>query len=299
MRVAVFGLGYVGTVTMACLAELGHDAIGVDVQQGKVDALNAGISPVKEPGLGPMIARSVKESLLSATTSASEAVTFSDVAFVCVGTPAQSGGQQDTSHVSRVMADIASALQTNSKEGYRIFNRSTCLPHVHRDLLEDLKTADVSGVDYVVHPEFLREGSAIKDFLSPPLVVFGGDWTTKPEWTSELYPGVTSPHFYLTLEEAALVKYASNMFHAVKATFANEIGLLSTQYGVDARKVMDVVCEDKVLNVSNRYLRPGMPFGGSCLQKTLAPRSSTGKPRICLCPCSVRSSSRMRPRAHC
>ena len=269
MRIAVFGLGYVGSVNIACLAELGHSVIGVDVRDDKVDAVNAGRSPVKEPGLDSMIARLVKEGRIQATASAAEAVGRSDEAILCVGTPSGPTGELDSSQVSRVVREIAASLHDSARESYRVLNRSTCLPDVHRDIQRVLQDMDWCDVKYVVHPEFLREGSAVADFMDPSLIVFGGDVETTATLARDLYPGLRGKVFRTQTEEAALVKYACNMFHAAKVTFANEIGLLSRSHNVDSRTVMEILCQDQVLNISSRYLQPGLPFGGSCLPKDM------------------------------
>ena len=270
MRVSVFGLGYVGSVSCACLAELGHVVVGVDVARAKVDAINAGLSPVSEPELREIIGRSVAGGALRATVDPVEAVAESELALLCVGTPSGSRGEMDDTQIRRVVQELSAALAETSKDKYYVLNRSTCLPRLHRDLERVLGDASLTDVKYVAHPEFLREGTAIADFMNPPLMLFGSGWSAGQELGGELYPGFNSPTIDLSLEEAALTKYACNLFHAVKVTFANEVGELGRLIGVDAYRVMAALCQDNVLNISTAYLRPGPPFGGSCLPKDVA-----------------------------
>lgn len=270
MRISVFGLGYVGTVTTACLARLGHRLVGVDVSGLKVEALGRGKTPISEPGLGELLAEGRARGAVRATTDAAEAVAGSDVALVCVGTPSTATGGVDDRHLTKVVAEIRDALAAESRP-FTVMVRSTCLPAVHARLREVLRPAGARGgpVHYVCHPEYLREGTAVADFLEPPKVVFGVEGPGPEETCRALYPGLAVEPVFVPVDVAALSKYADNCFHALKVTFANEMGLLCKALGVDSRQVMDLLCRDDKLNISPRYLRPGAPFGGSCLPKDL------------------------------
>ncbi len=273
MKISVFGLGYVGAVSCACLAKLGHQVIGVDVAQAKVDLINRGESPLSEEGLAPLLADAVAKGLLRATRDAADAVAATEIAMLCVGTPSTPSGGVDAGHLEAVCDQIGEVLRNGGPDFFCVMTRSTSLPPVHRALIERL--AKVSGraigegIGYVCHPEFLREGSSVRDFFEPPKIVFG---TTDPRSESlcgALYPGVEGETVFVSVDTAAMVKYADNCFHAVKVTFANEIGTICGQMGIDAQGVMDVFCRDHKLNLSPRYLRPGGAFGGSCLPKDL------------------------------
>ncbi len=267
MNVSIFGLGYVGAVTAGCLAERGHRVIGADVQQGKVDAFNAGLSPIVEPGLGALLAEARKAGLLAATTCAEEAVLQSESSVGCVGTPSLASGRLNLDFVRKVTEQIAEVLRASGKPHVILF-RSTMLPGSTRALVaEFLADLTASGQVQVCYcPEFLREGTAVADFREPSLAVVGTEdgLVPAPPLAEELLggrPGV------LTWEEAELIKYACNYFHALKVGFANEIGRLGKLLGIDGARVMDAVCSDTRLNISRYYLRPGNPFGGSCLPK--------------------------------
>ena len=271
MRVSVFGLGYVGCVTAACLARAGHDVIGVDVNPDKVGAVGRGESPLVEPGLGELIAEMVKKGRLRATTSAAEAVADSHLALICVGTPSRSNGQPDFAAIERVGEEIGRALGAGPKP-YTVVLRSTVLPGTtERLLIPALRTAagaEAAGwVRVAVNPEFMREGSSLKDFASPPLTLVGCDEADTAALVQALYADVQAPFVHTALPTAEMVKYAANAFHALKVCFANEIGDVCAALGVDAHEVMRVFLMDRKLNVSEAYLRPGFAFGGSCLPK--------------------------------
>ena len=271
MRVSVFGLGYVGCVTAACLARAGHDVIGVDVNPDKVGAVGRGESPLVEPGLGELIAEMVKKGRLRATTSAAEAVADSHLALICVGTPSRSNGQPDFAAIERVGEEIGRALGAGPKP-YTVVLRSTVLPGTtERLLIPALRTAagaEAAGwVRVAVNPEFMREGSSLKDFASPPLTLVGCDDADTAALVQALYADVQAPFVHTALPTAEMVKYAANAFHALKVCFANEIGDVCAALGVDAHEVMRVFLMDRKLNVSEAYLRPGFAFGGSCLPK--------------------------------
>lgn len=273
MKISVFGLGYVGAVSCGCLAELGHQIIGVDVNVDKVNLIRNGHSPVLELGLDEMIQKAVKNGLLTATTDAEQAVAESDAALVCVGTPSTRSGGVNSIFLEQVSEQIGKAIAIHKPEFFLLLNRSTSLVPVHHRLQQILCESSGRtmgrGIGYVCHPEFLREGAAVDDFFNPPKIVYGTSDEKSAAACDQLYPGIDAPTFVVSPEVASMIKYADNCFHAVKVTFANEIGTISREYGVDATEVMEVFCQDTKLNISRRYLRPGTPFGGSCLPKDL------------------------------
>jgi GDP-mannose 6-dehydrogenase len=267
MRVSVFGLGYVGAVTAGCLADLGHDVIGVDVQQGKVDAFNAGRSPIIEPGLNELLHEARRQGHLRATLDAADAVGDSDVSIVCVGTPSLPSGRLNLDFVQKASQQISDALRSSRKQHVVIF-RSTMLPGSARALVGDY-FADLCATGQVriySCPEFLREGTAVKDFHEPALTVIGTRDGLAPE-SDEAAQLLGGNHAVLGWEGAEMIKYSCNYFHALKVSYANEIGRLCKFLGEDGARVMQVVCADTTLNISSYYLRPGNPFGGSCLPK--------------------------------
>ncbi len=271
MKILVYGLGYVGAVTSAMLAKEGHTVLGVDNNRAKVDLINNGESPVNEPYLRSVI----KEQVLSGRLTASNNTKTTDdldAVFICVGTPSNDDGGMDDSQVRNVIAEITD-LRQQINSNLAVFNRSTCLPSTHMWAVTNLKKRFLGQVEYFVHPEFLREGSALSDFKSPPLILYGSEEevnTDLAEISKLLYPGVTSPVHVVGIKEAAVAKYASNAFHAVKVTFANEIGSISKSVGADARSILEILCCDTTLNISEAYLKPGMPYGGSCLPKDVS-----------------------------
>lgn len=266
MNVAVFGLGYVGAVTAGCLAGKGHRVVGVDVASAKVEALRRGEPPIIEPGLEARLQCAVREGRLEATLDAAAAVNTSEVSIICVGTPSTVGGSLDLSYVRQVTAQIAAAIRANGQPHGLLF-RSTMLPGSTRALVNELAAdlMDSGRLTVGYFPEFLREGTAVRDFEDPSLAVLGtaSGATAPAAWAPLVGEGVTA----VTWETAEMVKYACNAFHATKVTFANEMGRLGRGLGVDARAVMELLCRDTRLNLSPYYLRPGNPFGGSCLPK--------------------------------
>jgi GDP-mannose 6-dehydrogenase len=271
MRVSVFGLGYVGSVSAACLAADGHEVVGVDVNPLKLETLRLGRSPVIEPGLDDLIAASVKEGRLRVTDDALSAVLASDVTLVCVGTPGMRNGSLDAAAILNVCGEIATAMAAKS-EYHTAVVRSSVLPGTIRDrVLPLMETAAgrTAGTDFglAANPEFLREASAIDDFYHPSFTLIGALDERSGDLVEELYGSVQAPILRTAIETAEMVKYASNAFHATKVTFANEIGGLAKAHGVDGRDVMDILCQDRQLNISTAYLRPGFAFGGSCLPK--------------------------------
>jgi GDP-mannose 6-dehydrogenase len=281
MRLSIFGLGYVGCVSAACFTKEGHEVIGVDVNQLKIDIINGGRSPIVEPGIEQLIGEAVKLKRLRATTDAIEAVHNSDVSMVCVGTPGNHNGSLDLTFVKRACQQIGEALA--SKGRYHIVvMRSTMLPGtIEGTLLPTLEVYSGKRAErdfgVVVNPEFLREGSSVADFDNPPFTVIGSDDEDAAGIVSRLYSHITAPIIRMGVKEAEMVKYASNCFHALKVTFANEIGNICKAIGADSHQVMDAFCQDTKLNLSSYYLKPGFAFGGSCLPKDL--RAITYKAR--------------------
>ena len=272
MKISVFGLGYVGSVTAACFAKLGHEVIGVDVIKERVDAINKGKSPIKEKGLDVVVKDSVKDKKLSATTSESLAVNNSDISFVCVGTPPKKDGTINLTYLNRACKNIGNALK-DKNGSHIIVIRSTVIPGTYEQVLKVLEESSgkKEGKDFhlALNPEFLREGDAIKDFLEPSLVVIGAERDVA-ETIVELYKKVNGKVFVVKPSLAEMIKYVNNSFHALKVSFANEIGTVCKALDIDGKKLMGLFCEDKKLNLSSYYLMPGFAYGGSCLPKDLA-----------------------------
>lgn len=271
MKIAVFGLGYVGTVSAACLAERGTPVIGVDVNGDKVDRLNRGESPIIEPGLDDLVKRGIERGLLGATNDPDQAVLESDLAWLCVSTPSDPNGNVDTRYLERVCEQIGSAL-TQRERYYVVVVRSTALPGTTEEILipalekhSGKRAGDHFGVSY--HPEFLREGKAIEDFRDPSKIVVGSLDERSADPLDRLYKDFDASYLRTTLRTAEMVKYADNTWHALKVGFANEIGTIARSVGIDGREVMRIFCEDTKLNLSDVYLRPAFAFGGSCLPK--------------------------------
>jgi GDP-mannose 6-dehydrogenase len=270
-RISVIGLGYVGAVTAGCLAQKGHSVIGVDVNPLKVQMLESGRSPVLEPGLEEFISSSQKACRLHATTSTSEAVAKTDVSFVCVGTPSMRGGRLDVSGVERSCQEVGEALR--AKNGFHwIVLRSTILPGTSENIaIPTIEKASGkrAGVDFAVctNPEFTREGCAVSDFMTPPMTVLGALDPAHLTAVREIYNWIPGRVFETTLRVSEMVKYVCNNFHALKVAFANEIGVLCKEMGVDAKSVTEIYTSDTKLNISAAYLTPGFAFGGSCLPK--------------------------------
>ena len=271
--ISVFGLGYVGCVLAACLAERGHNVIGVDVNTMKVESLNRGESPLIEPGLAELIHKNVNAGRLKATQDTEWAVLNSDLSFICVGTPSNTNGSLNTDYVTRVCEDIGSGLA--KKNAFHIVVvRSTLLPGTTEEMLQPIlenssgKTTSIGfGLGY--NPEFLREGTSIKDFFDPPYTVIGTDDEKVREAVKQVYSMLDAPLIEVPIKVAEMVKYVNNAFHALKVTFANEIGSICKQQNIDSHQVMEIFCMDRKLNLSPYYLKPGFAFGGSCLPKDL------------------------------
>lgn len=272
-HVSVFGLGYVGCVSAACFAKEGHEVIGVDVSQSKVDMLNAGQATIVEQGIAELIAAVRAEGRLRATADVQDAVASSDISLICVGTPSRPNGSLDLRYVERVCTQIGEALRTKASR-HTVVIRSTVLPgSTHEVAIPALEgsSGKKAGRDFGVcmNPEFLREGTSIKDFFEPPFTLIGCDDPADAAPLTALYANLRSPLHVTATRVAEMVKYACNSFHGLKVGFANEIGNVCKALGIDSHDVMRLFCEDTKLNISPAYLRPGFAFGGSCLPKDL------------------------------
>jgi GDP-mannose 6-dehydrogenase len=270
-RISVFGMGYVGCVTAACLSRDGHHVIGVDIDRDKIAVLEQGGSPVSEPGLSELICEQVETGRLKATTDVNEAVDQSDLALVTVGTPSAGDGSVESHAVERVVHSVGRRLRDH-RQPYTIVIRSTLLPGILEERLAPM-LAEAAGCELgsrlhlCNHPEFLRETTAIADYDDPPFILVGADQPAGAESVFELYEAISAERLVTDTRTAALVKYACNAFHALKIGFANEVGTLSREFGADGQDVMRLLCRDTRLNISPAYLRPGFAFGGSCLPK--------------------------------
>jgi GDP-mannose 6-dehydrogenase len=273
MKISIFGLGYVGTVSAACLAQQGHQVTGVDVNPKKVEIINSGHSPVIEKDLDQIITNTVADGRLQATTDATAGVLNSDLSLVCVGTPSNDNGSLDLTFVERVCHDIGRALK--QKDSFHtVVLRSTVLPGTTETcVFPALEQASgrVVGRDLGVcfNPEFLREGTSVHDFNHPPFTVIGQADSRAAETVAGMYEHLKAPLLIVPIQVAEMVKYANNAFHALKVVFANEIGNICRLQGIDSHQVMDIFCMDDKLNLSSYYLKPGFAFGGSCLPKDL------------------------------
>lgn len=271
MRISIFGMGYVGAVCAACLADRGHTVIGVDIAQTKIDLINRGRSPIVEPGLQELLQRGVAAGRIRATADTADAIRQSDLSMVCVGTPSKKNGDLDLRFVEAVVADIGMALR-GKRERHTVVIRSTVLPGTTKEvvvpLLEGTSLKRIGrDLGLAVNPEFLRESTAIADYNAPPMTVIGEWDEASGDMLAQLYADLSAPLIRKPIEVAEMVKYTCNVWHATKITFANEIGNIAKELGVDGREVMEVMCRDSKLNLSSYYLKPGYAFGGSCLPK--------------------------------
>jgi GDP-mannose 6-dehydrogenase len=273
MKISVFGLGYVGSVSAACLAGRGHEVVGVDVNPAKVGFIAGGQAPVVEERIGELTAEVVERGALRATTDVAEAVRSTEISLICVGTPSAPNGSLSTTYLERVAEEIGTVLA--SKDGWHtVVFRSTMLPGTCSGLLIPIlekASGKTAGVDFgvAVNPEFLREGSSVRDFFEPPKTVIGSHDPVSADLVAKLYEGLPGEVFRVSIPVAEMTKYADNSFHGLKAAFANELGAICHALGVDSHEVMDVFVADRKLNVSPAYLKPGFAFGGSCLPKDL------------------------------
>ncbi len=281
MKISIFGLGYVGLVNAVCLAQEGHEIIGVDVNPQKVRIVNEGTSPITEDRVEDILKVQVAQGRLMATDQTEHAVSHSDVSFICVGTPSTAHGALDLTQVEHVCRQIGNVLKRLSRP-HTVVVRSTMLPGSCEHMAELL--AEVSGhvlgqdLHVAFNPEFLREGTAIDDFYAPPYTVVGTADPRAAAILKELYGFLATPLEHVGMAEAEMLKYACNAFHATKITFANEIGRVAREMRVDGTKVMELLCRDTVLNISSAYMRPGFAYGGSCLPKDL--RALVGRARL-------------------
>ncbi|WP_061241558.1 nucleotide sugar dehydrogenase [Ectopseudomonas composti] len=271
MRISIFGLGYVGAVCAGCLSARGHEVIGVDVSQTKIDLINQGKSPIVEPGLAELLDAGVRSKLLRGTTDVSAAVLASELSFIAVGTPSKRNGDLDLGYMESVCQQIGTALR-EKQERHTIVVRSTVLPGTVKNVvipLIEAASGKKAGIDFGVatNPEFLRESTAIKDYDFPAMTVIGELDEQSGDLLQELYSELDAPIIRKSIEVAEMIKYTCNVWHAAKVTFANEIGNIAKAVGVDGREVMDVICQDHKLNLSKYYMKPGFAFGGSCLPK--------------------------------
>src|SRR3954469_2166490 len=271
MKVSVFGLGYVGSVSAASFAADGHTVVGVDVNPDKAASLNEGRSPIVEKGLDELIEKAAANGSLRATTNTDEAVEATDLSLLCVGTPSRKNGSLDLSYLERVCEQIGTSLKRKS-DYHVVVVRSTVLPGTTHELVIPTleKTSGKkygTGFGVTVNPEFLREGTAIHDFRQPPLTLVGHNYKSDAAPTEALYARVQAPLVNTSIRTAEMIKYASNTWHALKVCFANEIGNLCKRLEIDSHEVMDIFCRDEKLNLSSYYMKPGFAFGGSCLPK--------------------------------
>ena len=271
MRISILGLGYVGAVCTACLADRGHQITGVDVSDVKIDLINRGKSPIVEPDLEELLGQGVAAGLIRGTGDIEQAVMETDLSMICVGTPSKKNGDLDLRYVRAVCTEIGEIL-ARKQDRHTVVVRSTVLPGTVRNVVIPLLESGSgkrAGVDFgvAVNPEFLRESTAVHDYCNPPITVIGELDTLSGDVLETLYSHLDAPVVRQSVEVAEMIKYTCNVWHAVKVSFANEIGNIAKALGVDGREVMDILCRDNKLNISGYYMRPGFAFGGSCLPK--------------------------------
>ncbi|MGH8642714.1 MAG: nucleotide sugar dehydrogenase [Burkholderiales bacterium] len=273
MKISIFGLGYVGAVSLACLARDGHSVIGVDIDPAKLELIRSGRTPVVEEGMVDLMAKVATSGRISVTTEAVQAVLRSELSLICVGTPSAPNGSQDLSAMIKLAHELGRSMRAKADRHVFVF-RSTVVPGTVEDVLRPIierESGKKSGRDFDVcfQPEFLREGTSIRDYDRPPFTVVGADTEAPVNRLRELYGHLPCEFYATSIRAAEMVKYCCNNFHALKITFANETARLCEALGVDAFQVMDLVCKDRQLNISPAYLKPGFAFGGSCLPKDL------------------------------
>jgi GDP-mannose 6-dehydrogenase len=273
MNISIFGLGYVGVVTAGCLASMGHKVTGVDVNEVKVQMLNDGLSPIIEKELPELLDINRKNGLIHATTDTREAILSTEMSIICVGTPSRSNGCLDTRYLEVVCQEIGAVLKEKDEKHVLIF-RSTMIPGTMRGIVIPMlesasQKKSEEGFYVAFNPEFLRESTAVFDFNNPPKTVVGADSEDVARRILSIYGNVTGEKMITGIEVAEMVKYVDNNFHALKITFANEIGMLCKNLGLDSHQVMNIFMKDTKLNISATYLKPGFAFGGSCLPKDL------------------------------
>ena len=272
MKISVFGLGYVGCVTAACFARK-HDVIGVDIVKEKVDAINKGFAQIKEKNLDNLIKKAVKKKKLSATTNARKAILNSDISFLCIGTPSKKDGSINLDYLIKVCKEIGKILR--EKKHHIIIIRSTIFPGSSKKLAKIIEKAsgkkEGKDFDIAINPEFMREGAAIEDFFAPSFIVIGTKNKKVSKIIKKIYSSVSvkARVFIVDIGVAEMIKYVNNSFHALKVTFTNEIASVCKQLEIDSKKIMEIFCSDKKLNLSSYYMKPGFAYGGSCLPKDL------------------------------
>ncbi len=272
MKISIFGLGYVGCVSLGCLAKNGHQVIGVDINQLKVDLINRGFPTIVEKDIDVIIKEEHGKGKISATTSAEDAVLDSEISIICVGTPSSPQGHLNLNYIYKTAEQIGLAIKKKN-DFHTVIIRSTVMPGTNKKLGEIIEKFSGKkrgeGFSVVSNPEFLREGSAVKDYYHPAVTVIGGDHSGALEKVSSLYRELDAPIEITDIEVAEIIKYVNNSFHALKISFANEVGNISKSLGIDSHKVMEVFCKDTQLNISPAYFKPGFAYGGSCLPKDL------------------------------
>jgi GDP-mannose 6-dehydrogenase len=273
MRIAVFGLGYVGCVTGACLAQMGHEVCGVDISPAKVHMINQGHAPLKERGVERLVSQMVRSGKFRATLDPAEAIEPAEISLVCVGTPSGKGGSADLDYVLRAVSEIGAALRRH--QGFHTMAvRSTMPPGTMEQFVipvleQSARQKTGARLHVCFHPEFLREGSSIEDFFNPPHTIIGIPHPGGASQIVKLWRPIKAPLYLTSFKVAEMLKYADNAFHALKVSFANEVGAISKTLGIDGREVMGIFAEDRKLNLSPLYLIPGFAFGGPCLPKDL------------------------------
>lgn len=288
MRISIFGLGYVGSVSAACLARDGHDVIGVDLNPQKLDLLRSGKAPIVEEGIQELTRAAVRSGRLKVTDDASAAVGETELSFICVGTPSSANGSQDVSAVVRVAEAIGAAL-ARKPAFHTVVLRSTVAPGTAVELVRpalEAKSGKRSGTDFGLcfQPEFLREGSSIKDYDHPPFTLVGGDSPDSIDVLRKLFGHLPCDFIATDIRTAEALKLVCNAFHALKITFANEVGRIASALDIDGRQIMSLVCRDTRLNISAAYMKPGFAFGGSCLPKDLRALTYIGRARDVITP---------------
>lgn len=283
MNISIFGLGYVGAVSLACLARDGHRVVGVDVDQAKLDLIAAGKTPVVEEGMVELMAQAAASGRVEVTQDTRHAVARTDLSLVCVGTPSAPNGSQDQSAMLRLARDLGAALRDKPSTHVIVF-RSTLVPGTVEEVLRPIverESGKRDGVDFHIcfQPEFLREGSSIRDYDKPPFTIVGASSPAPVEALKALFGHLPCAFHATSIRAAEMLKYACNNFHALKITFANETARLCEAFGVDPFEVMDLACRDTQLNISKAYLKPGFAFGGSCLPKDLRATTYLAKMR--------------------
>ena len=273
MRINIYGMGYVGVVSSACLLKEGHQVVGIDPVIEKIEKLSKGESSIQEPGVSELLFDGYKKGLFIASVNPEININKCDMIWVCVGTPSKFGGEMDFSYIDVVIKDIGRALN-KTKNRPLIVIRSTCSPGAMENRIKPLLEKESNlivgkDIDLVFHPEFLREGMAIEDFNNPPKIVVGEDRKNAANILLDIYKEYEVSCFRMNFIESEMVKYCDNLFHALKITFANEVASISNFLNIDSRKIADVYCSDTKLNISPYYLQPGPPYGGSCLPKEL------------------------------